>query len=116
MSGAGLWNFIITLVGLAIIIGLIFLAMQFRPLPEPYQRFARLAVGGAAALIVLVAIGAVLFGGGGRINVNVTPGSIIEFAIGIIVLFAVLWICDAALTYFQVPFADSIKFILTIVA
>ncbi len=116
MSAAGLWNFVVTLIGLAIVIGLIFLAMEFRPLPEPYRKFARLAVGGAAALIVLAAIGAVLFGGAGGINVSVSPGSIIEFAIGVIVLFAVLWICDAALDYFGVPFADSIKFILTILA
>jgi hypothetical protein len=116
MSAAGLWSFVVTLVGLAIVIGLIWAAMEFRPLPEPYRKFARLAVGGAAALMVLVAIGSVLFGGGGGISVKVTPGSIIEFAIGVIVLYAVLWICDAILDYFGVPFADSIKFILTIIA
>jgi hypothetical protein len=116
MNGAGLWNFVITLVGLAIVIGLIWAAMEFRPLPEPYRKFSRLAVGGAAALIVLAAIGAILFGGSGGIQVHVTPGSIIEFAIGIIVLYAVLYICDLVLGKFGVPFADTIKFILTIIA
>jgi hypothetical protein len=48
--------------------------------------------------------------------VNLPPGGIIEFAIGVIILYAVLALCDWALDYFQVPFADSIKFILTVVA
>jgi hypothetical protein len=116
MSGAGLWNFVITLVGLAIVVALIFAAMEFRSLPEPYKRFARLAVGGAALLIFLAAIGSVLFGASAGIQVKVSPGSIIEFAIGVIILYAVLFICDLAIDFFAVPFSDSIKFVLTILA
>lgn len=115
MNLSNVWNLVVTLVGLAIIVGLIFAAMEFRPLPEPYRRFARLAVGGAAALIVLVAFGAV-FGMAGGVELRVTPGSIIEFAIGVILLYLVLWLADAAMDYFGVPFRDAIKFFLTIVA
>lgn len=115
MSGAGLWQFVINIVGLAIIVFLIFAAMEFRPLPEPFRKFARMAVGGAAALFFLIAIGAVLFGGASA-SIHVTVGGIFEFAIGVIVLYAVLWIVDQGLDYFQVPFGDKIKFILSVIA
>lgn len=116
MTGAGLFDFFVLLVGLAIIVGLIFAAMEFRPLPEPYRKFSRLAVGGAAFLLLVSAIGAVFFGRGGGGMPHVTPGNIIEFSIGVIVLYAILWLIDLALGYFGIPFADSIKFFLTIVA
>jgi hypothetical protein len=116
MSGAGLWAFLVNIVGIAIVVGLIFAAMEFRPLPEPFRKFARLAVGGAAALLVLVAIGAVLFGGGAAGQIHVTVIGIFEFAIGVIVLYAVLWLVDQILDYFAVPMADKIKFILSVIA
>jgi hypothetical protein len=116
MTGAGLWNFVIALVGLAIVIALIFAAMEFRSLPEPYKRFARLAVGGAALLLLLAAIGSVLFGTSSGIQLHVSAGAIIEFAIGVIILYAVLFICDWAIDFFSAPYGDGIKFILTIIA
>ena len=115
MNLGGIWTFVVTLVGLAIIVGLIFAAMEFRPLPEPYRKFARLAVGGAAALGVLFAIGAVL-GVAGAGAVHVTIEGIIEFAVGVILLYLFLYIIDAALDYFAVPFAANIKFILSVFA
>jgi len=129
MSAAGLWNFFVTIVGLAIVVALIFAAMRFRALPESFKRFAKLGVGGAAVLILLAAIGSVLFGGGGGIQLKVTPGSILEFVIGVIVLYGVLWLCDLAIDLAQgwfaseaeggakaVNFAEPAKFILTFVA
>jgi hypothetical protein len=116
MTGAGLWAFLVNIVGIAIVVGLIFAAMEFRPLPEPFRKFARLAVGGAAALLVLLAIGAVLFGGTAGVQIHVTVIGIFEFAIGVIVLYAVLWLVDQILDYFAVPMADKIKFILSVIA
>jgi hypothetical protein len=116
MSGAGLWAFLVNIIGIAIVVGLIFAAMEFRPLPEPFRKFARLAVGGAAALLVLVAIGAVLFGGAAAGQIKVTVIGIFEFAIGVIVLYAVLWLVDQILDYFAVPMADKIKFLLSVIA
>src|SRR6267142_976208 len=109
MSAAGLWNFFVTIVGLAIVVALIFAAMRFRALPESFKRFAKL--------------------GGGGIQLKVTPGSILEFVIGVIVLYGVLWLCDLAIDLAQgwfaseaeggakaVNFAEPAKFILTFVA
>lgn len=115
MSGAGLWAFLVNIIGLAIIVTLIYAAMKMRPLPEPFAQFARYAVGGAAVLVLMIAIGAVLLGGGGG-GIAVTIGGIFQFAIGVLVLMAVLYIVDKALDYFNVPFSDDVKFILTIVA
>ena len=115
MNPGGIWTFVVTLVGLAIIVGLIFAAMEFRPLPEPYRKFARLAVGGAAALGVLFAIGAVL-GMAGAGAVHVTIEGIIEFAVGVICLYLFLYVVDLALDYSAVPFAANIKFILSVLA
>lgn len=122
MSGAaGLWNFFVALVGLAIVVALIFMALEFRALPEPFKRFAKMGVGGAAVLLLLAAIGAAIFGGTGGITLKVSPGSILEFVIGVIVLYGILWLCDLAIdiaqTWFpQIAFAEPLKFILTFIA
>jgi hypothetical protein len=116
MSGAaGLFQFLVNIIGLAIVIGLIFAAMEFRPLPDPFKKFARLAVGGAGALAALIIIGAV-FGWVGASAIHVTIAGIFEFAIGVLVLYGVLYVVDFVLAYFKVPFAEQISFVLSVIA
>jgi hypothetical protein len=114
MSIAGFLSFILTIVGLAIIGGLIFLSMKFRPLPEPYAQFARYAVGGAIALAVLGAIFS-LIGVQNTVGVRVTIGGILEFAIGVLLWNLLLYIIDRVLDGFGVPFATEIKFCMSVI-
>ena len=114
MSGAALWAFLITCVGLVIIVGLIFVAIEMVQAPDGFKKIARFAVGGAALLIFLVAVGGALgFGGGGMIRV--TPASVIEFAIGLVVLLAILYVAMLVITYFGV-FVTEINYVLAAVA
>jgi hypothetical protein len=91
MTGSGLMDFLIAVVGLCIIVYLIFLALDFIAPDERFKLIARYAVGGTALLVFLVAIKGVLFGGGGG-GMAVTPLAVIEFAIGLIVVMVVLYI------------------------
>lgn len=116
MNRVALFNLFVTLVGVVIVVTLIFYAMQFRPLPEPYNKFARFAVGGAAFLIVVFAVGAVLGMTGGAGGAHVTIGGILEFAISVIILFAVLYFCDWGLDNWSIPYAEQIKMFLTFCA
>lgn len=90
MTGSALMDFLIACVGLCIIVYMIFLALDFIAPDERFKQIGRYAVGGVALLVFLVAIKGVLFGGGG--GMNISPGGIIEFAIGLIVVMVVLYI------------------------
>lgn len=90
MSGGSLMDFLIACVGLCLVVGIIFLALDFIAPDERFKQIGRWAIGGVALIAFLVAIKGVLFGGGGAIGV--TPIGLIEFAIGLIVLMVVLFI------------------------
>ncbi len=99
MSGlSGLFTFLVTFVGLVIIVGLIFLAIAIVEAPEGFKKIARLAVGGVAVLVLLLAVGAALGVGGGG-SVAIDPRSVIEFAIGIIILLVILYIIYRVVDY-----------------
>jgi hypothetical protein len=91
LTGSGLMDFLIAVVGLCIIVYLIFLALDFIAPDERFKMIARYAVGGTALLVFLVAIKGVLFGGGAG-AMAITPVAVIEFAIGLIVVMVVLFI------------------------
>jgi hypothetical protein len=91
-------DFLIAVVGLCIIVYLIFLALDFIAPDERFKLIARYAVGGTALLVFLVAIKGVLFGGGGA-GMAITPLSVIEFAIGLIVVMVVLYIIYLAIDF-----------------
>ncbi len=114
MTGAALWAFLITTVGLIIIAALIFFAIEMIKVDEGFKKIARFAVGGAALLIFLVAVGGV-FGFGGAGMVQVTPASIIEFAIGLIVLMIILYVVYMVVAWFGV-FADPINYVVSGIA
>ncbi len=114
MTGAALWAFLITCVGLVLIVGLIFLAIVMIEAPEGFKKIARLAVGGIALLVFLVAVGGALgFGGSGVITLN--PMNLIEFAIGVIVVLVVVYIATRVVAYFGVLVAE-INYVLGAVA
>jgi hypothetical protein len=103
MTGAGLMDFLITLVGLLIVGALIFAAIDFISTDERFKRLAKLAVGGALILIFLYAIRGVLFGGGGAAAISV--GGLITFAIAVIVVLVVWYLIslfiDTVLGWFK---------------
>jgi hypothetical protein len=116
MNLAAIGALIFTLFGVAIIGALIYAAMTFRPLPEPWARFARTAVWGACILVVLGAILGAFGMGVPAGTFHVTVGGIIEFAIGVLAMYLLLYVIDVALAYFQFPMAQQISFVLSVVA
>ena len=117
MTGAGLWNFLITIVGLIIIGVVIFTAMDFVVTDERFKKIAKMAVGGVLVLALLYAIGGVLgFGGGGA---AITPLGLIYFAVGVIVLLVVWYLItkcfDMAVGWFPPlgPLKDIIMFVVS---
>jgi hypothetical protein len=113
MAG-GLWSFVITCVGLALIVGLIWVAIAMLEVDEGFKNIARLAVGGLALLIFLIAVGAAL-GLGGSGMVAISPVALIEFAIGLIVVLVVIYIAKLVITRFGVMVTE-INYVLAAVA
>jgi uncharacterized protein YggT (Ycf19 family) len=115
MTGSGLLDFLIAVVGLCIIVGLIFLALEKIAPDEWFKKIGRYAVGGAALLAFLVAIKGVLFGGGGLMVAS--PIAVLECAIGIIVLVVVVMIIYMAIDKFAPPeFATTVKYVVGAIA
>lgn len=111
MTGSALFDFMLASIGLCIVVYLFFLAIDFIS-PDPrFRLIARVAVGGVALLIFLVAVKAVLFGGGSG-GMAITPMSVIEFAIGVIVVLVVIYIINLVVDFLAPGnFAAAIKFV-----
>ena len=97
MSGSGLMDFLIVVVGLFIVGAMIFAALEFIATDPRFKKIAQLAVGGVLVLAFLFAVKGVLFGGGGA--AGITPSGLIQFAIGVIVLLVVWFIINAVLDW-----------------
>ncbi len=110
MTGSALMDFLIAIVGLCLVVGIIFKALDFIAPDERFKTIARYAIGGVALIAFLVAIKGVLFGGGG--GIAVTPVGLIEFAIGLIVLMVVLYIIYMVVDFFAPPFAVQLKYVI----
>jgi hypothetical protein len=101
MSGAGLWQFLVVCVELLLIGALIFVGIdQVISADEKFKRIAKYAVGGALLLYFLVAVGGVLFGGGGAKGLQATPIGLLQLGIAIIVLFLVIYIIELVVNAF----------------
>jgi hypothetical protein len=117
MTGAGLWGFLITIIGLLIIGVIIFTAIDFIVTDERFKKIAKLAVGGVMCLAFLMAIGSVL--GFGGASAQITPLGLIYFAIGVIVLLVVWYLItkffDMAANWFPpiAPLKDIIMFVVS---
>jgi hypothetical protein len=111
MPGA-FFNFLIALVGLALIVGMIFLALDRIAKDDFLKRIGKIAVGGCAVLILLIDVRGVFFGGGGA--GVITPSALIEFAIGVIILIAVFYLLDMAVTMWVPQWAGVINYVLSV--
>ena len=103
MSGSGLMDFLIVIVGLFIVGAMIFAALEFIATDPRFKKIAQLAVGGVLVLAFLFAIKGVLFGGSGA--GTITPSGLIQFAIGVIILLVVWFIINAVLDWAATFFA-----------
>src|SRR6266705_5743844 len=95
MTGSALIDFLIAIIGLLLVVGLIFVVFdRFSP-DEGIKKIGRYAIGGATLIAFLLAIKGVLFGGAGA-AFGVTPVVLIEFAIGLLVVLAVMFLIQLA--------------------
>src|ERR1022692_888678 len=101
MNLASFVDFVVNVFGLCIVVGLIFMALDspYIQLDAWIKRFAKFAVGGAAVLAFIIYCASVFVGGAGAAVMHATPASIIEFAIGMILLIAVLYIISLAVAW-----------------
>ncbi len=115
MTGSALMDFLISVVGLCLVVGIIFKGVDFVAPDEPSKQIARWAIGGVALIVFLLAIKAVFFGGGGALAV--TPVGLIEFAIGLIVLMVVLFIIYMVVDFLcPDPFKVPVKYVIGAIA
>lgn len=108
---AAFMNFLIILVGLCIIVGMIFLALDKVARDEFLKKIGKIAVGGCAVLVLLYSLKGTFFGGG---SAGIAPVALIEFAIGVIVLIAVFYLLDLAVARWLPEWADTINYVLSI--
>lgn len=113
MTGAALWSFLITCVGLILVVGLIWYAILMIEAPEGFKQIARFAIGGLALLIFLMAVGSALGFGGAGLTLN--PMNLIEFAIGLIVLLVLLYIVNRVIAFFGI-WVTEIQFVVGAIA
>lgn len=96
----GLFEFLISSLGLLIVVWLFFIGMTKIAADPTLALLAKIAIGGMAAIAFLIAAaGALGFGGGGRLPVF-TPANVVEFAISIIVVIVVVFIINAVIDFF----------------
>jgi hypothetical protein len=113
-TGSGLIDFLISVVGLIGIFYMIYVALDGIVPDERMKQIARIALGIAGTILALLMIKAVLFGGGG--TMSVTPGSVIEFAVAIIVIYAVFYILNLVIDWIALPaLAPVLKYVLAAV-
>jgi hypothetical protein len=112
MAGA-FFNFLVALVGLAIIVGMIFLALDRIAKDAFLKQIGKIAVGGCAVLVLLLDLRAVFVGGGGATGA-IAPVAIIEFAIGVIVLIAIFYLIDMAVAAWLPMWAGPINYVLSV--
>lgn len=92
MTGAALFDFLISIIVLGAVVALFFLTIEKTSPDETFKRIARIAVGVVALISFLLACKDVFFGGGGGIHVGGVQ--LIEFAIGLIVLLVIWYIAS----------------------
>jgi hypothetical protein len=87
---------LVNIFGLCIVVGLIFMALDspYIKLDAWMKRFAKFAVGGAACLAFIIYCLGLLGIGGGASLMKATPESILEFAIGVLLLLAGMYIIE----------------------
>jgi hypothetical protein len=97
---------------------MIFLGIDFVIVAQDaFKRIAKLAVGGALLLYFLFAVGAVLGLGGGTAAAALSPTALLKLAIGIIVLFVVVYIINLVVDWWApAPVKEIIKIVVGAIA
>jgi len=108
---AAFMDFLIVVVGLGIIVGLMWIALDKIGGFDPFfVQIGRYAVGGAAVPLFLYALKGVLFSGGH--GVTVTPGGVLEFGIGLIIILLVVYLLFLLIDAFvPAPFQGPVRYI-----
>jgi hypothetical protein len=96
MTGNALIDFVIALIAIGGSVAIFFVAIPFLFTNATMIQIARIAIGVVAAVALLVALKAVLFGGGGP---GINPMGIVYFAVGVIVVLVVLYLVKLVLGY-----------------
>lgn len=96
MTGSALFDFMITVIVL-VATGVIFFTVIDKASPDPtMNKVAKVAVGTVFAVVLLIALKGLLFGGGA---LALSAGGIITFAIGVIIVLLVLYFLDVGIQY-----------------
>lgn len=112
MTGSGLFDFLITLIVL-IATGTMFFLVIDRAAPDAtMNKVAKIAVGVVFAVVILLAIKGLLFGGGAM---ALSAGGLITFAIGIIIILVVLYLLDTAIGFIATLVGATIANIIKVV-
>jgi len=120
MGGAGLMDFLITLIVLFGAGALFFLTIDRVAPDETMKKIGKIAVGVVLLVVFLLAIKAVLFGGAGALSLG--GNGIIYFAIGVIVILVVLYLIDLLLNWLAAnmgigaPIVAAVKYVIFAVA
>lgn len=110
MTGSALFDFVITLIVLFATGTMFFIVIDKAAPDATMNRVAKIAVGTVFAIIILIAVKGLLFGGS---VLALSAAGIIKFAIGIIVILVLLYMLDAAIgmiaSWVGEPIANLIK-------
>lgn len=113
MTGSALFDFLIALVVLGGAVMLFMYAIDGLSPTPLFTKIAKIAVGVAAVVALLVALKGVFFGGGG---IAISPSGVIYFAIGIIVVLVVMYLAKLIVEYFAAPWSEPILFVIGAIA
>ncbi len=119
MTGSALFDFIISIIALIGAGFLVFLAIDFiAPPDERFRKIAKVAVGVGFLIIFLLAVKSVFFGGGG--GNAITPAGLLEFAISVLILMAVVYIINLVVGFFAgeigAPIVTAIQYVVGVIA
>jgi hypothetical protein len=110
-TGSSLLDFLISVVGLIGIFYMIYIALDGIVPDARMKQIARVALGVAGTILALLMIKSVLFGGAG--GPVITPANVIEFAIAIIVIYAVFFLLNLLIDWIALPaLAPALKYVL----
>jgi hypothetical protein len=114
MTGGALVNFLVVVLLLIAIVAILYAAAP-KLAPDPtLLQIAKIAIGVGALVVFILAVASVLGFGGQALTL--TPGSMFYVAIAVIVILVVVYIINWMVDFFQVPFAQGVKFIVGAIA
>jgi hypothetical protein len=114
MTGSALFDFLIACIVLVAVVALFFIAMDRIAPDATFAKIAKIAVGVVALIAFLGAIRGIFFGGGGSMPA-IGGGQLIEFAVGLIVILVVVWICYMVVDFFGFM-ATEVKYVVGAIA